>query len=790
MNLNHITIEKKWQEEWRKNNLSESEISKNKKKFFVINAYPAISGLLHVGHIRGYAYADILARYKRMTGHNVLFPTGFHSSGLPTIAFARNVQKRKKEWKEHLKNAGISTKKPDFSTVEAIIKFFSEIYIDNWKKLGLLFDERRLLYTTDQAYSKFIEWQFRKLMQKGFLTKKSSYSPYCPNCGPVAVDFSEMDLSKGGHAKMKKFPILKFRLEDGKVLPVATPNQNTVLEDTNVWINPRRDYIRAKVKNETWLLSELGFTKLKNQNFKIKRLGKIKGKKLVGLFCKNPLLKKTIRVLPNRFVDPKVLLGTDLPDKQQEIFCWMALLEEIKKQEKNKKSKRAVSKNLKEMKKLCESKLNSFKKTNKKITYRPKQSAYGKMEQEFLYDFTESVTCRCGQNVFVKLLPEQWFIDYENKKLKNKTIKWLKQMIVYPQSFKQSFPRIISSYKSRVCIRKGSWLGTRFPFKKKWVIEPGSDSTLYPIFYIISKYINQCQIKNKQLVDAFFDFVFGEKNNLKEAAKKTKMMPRKLLQIKKEVNYWYPLDLNIAGKEHETVHFPVFLTNHIAVLNKRHWPKGVFATGWVVKEKIEETDTTSKAGKKLSPDQIKLNKEKLYLKWGWWFSPETTAKLSKSKGGTESIPKIIQKYSADALRLYYSHIDEPYADIIWDPKSVLKYKRQINQIAKEITKLTKTKNTPRNLKRRRQELPNPNSKIRKATKCLDKYDLRGATQIIYFDLLKDLQNHRKKGVNPKSARKFIEKWIKCMAIFTPHMAEELWRKTGNKKMVTIEKWPA
>jgi len=468
----------------------------------------------------------------------------------------------------------------------------------------------------------------------------------------------------------------------------------------------------------------------------------------------------------------------------------MALLEEIKKQEKNKKSKRAVSKNLKEMKKLCESKLNSFKKTNKKITYRPKQSAYGKMEQEFLYDFTESVTCRCGQNVFVKLLPEQWFIDYENKKLKNKTIKWLKQMIVYPQSFKQSFPRIISSYKSRVCIRKGSWLGTRFPFKKKWVIEPGSDSTLYPIFYIISKYINQCQIKNKQLVDAFFDFVFGEKNNLKEAAKKTKMMPRKLLQIKKEVNYWYPLDLNIAGKEHETVHFPVFLTNHIAVLNKRHWPKGVFATGWVVKEKIEETDTTSKAGKKLSPDQIKLNKEKLYLKWGWWFSPETTAKLSKSKGGTESIPKIIQKYSADALRLYYSHIDEPYADIIWDPKSVLKYKRQINQIAKEITKLTKTKNTPRNLKRRRQELPNPNSKIRKATKCLDKYDLRGATQIIYFDLLKDLQNHRKKGVNPKSARKFIEKWIKCMAIFTPHMAEELWRKTGNKKMVTIEKWPA
>ena len=80
MNLDvydYINIEKKWQKEWFNNKIYESNIS-NKNKFFIHFAYPGVSGYLHIGHMRGFTYCDIFARYKRMMGYNVLFPAGFH----------------------------------------------------------------------------------------------------------------------------------------------------------------------------------------------------------------------------------------------------------------------------------------------------------------------------------------------------------------------------------------------------------------------------------------------------------------------------------------------------------------------------------------------------------------------------------------------------------------------------------------------------------------------------------------------------------------------------------------
>jgi len=90
---NYIKVEQKWQNEWFKNKIYEAEKEKN-KKFFIHFAYPGVSGYLHVGHMRGFTYCDTIARFKRMIGYDVIYPAGFHASGIPSVGFAKKVERK------------------------------------------------------------------------------------------------------------------------------------------------------------------------------------------------------------------------------------------------------------------------------------------------------------------------------------------------------------------------------------------------------------------------------------------------------------------------------------------------------------------------------------------------------------------------------------------------------------------------------------------------------------------------------------------------------------------------
>ena len=88
----YISIEKKWQDAWFCKEIYKASKKQN-EKFFIHFAYPGVSGYLHVGHMRGFTYCDIISRYKRMNGYDVLFPAGFHASGIPSIGFAKKVER-------------------------------------------------------------------------------------------------------------------------------------------------------------------------------------------------------------------------------------------------------------------------------------------------------------------------------------------------------------------------------------------------------------------------------------------------------------------------------------------------------------------------------------------------------------------------------------------------------------------------------------------------------------------------------------------------------------------------
>jgi len=283
------TIEKKWQKEWAKAKLGEVEPNK-KKKFFMIFAYPGISGFLHVGHMRGFSYTDAICRYKRMKGYNVLFPVGTHASGNQAIAFANKVKNKDKTWIKYLKDNGCPAGTiAKLTKPEKVIDYFNKTYVDEyWKKFGFIFDDRRFTSTTYEDYNKFIQWQFKKLYDLNLLTQKPYFATACIEHGPVAVDPSETDISKGGNAEKLEYTLLKFKIGDAYLI-AATLRPETVYGQTNLWVNPNVNYVYAEVNGETWILSNYAANKLGYQKDNVKVLRKtISGKDLIGKYAKAP----------------------------------------------------------------------------------------------------------------------------------------------------------------------------------------------------------------------------------------------------------------------------------------------------------------------------------------------------------------------------------------------------------------------------------------------------------------------------------------------------------------------
>ncbi|MBN2127322.1 MAG: class I tRNA ligase family protein, partial [Candidatus Diapherotrites archaeon] len=316
----------KWQKKWFEAGIWKAKPVKGKKSFFMIFAYPGISGYLHVGHMRGFTYTDIITRMKRMQGFNVLFPAGTHATGNQAIAFASKVKKRDEAWINYLTSNGYPENKlNELEDEKKVVEYFNKVYVEEyWKKFGFLADWERFACTVHSDYNKFIEWQFKKLNEKNLLVKKPYFAPFCPKDGPVAVDPSETDISKGGHAEKNEYTLLKFKFED-KFIVAATLRPETVFGQTNLWIDSNEEYSIIKVGKEKWILSKQAAEKLKFQKESVELINSIKGKDLIGKKVIAPGVEREIIILPSSFCAPDIGTGIvtsvpgDAPDD------WMGL---------------------------------------------------------------------------------------------------------------------------------------------------------------------------------------------------------------------------------------------------------------------------------------------------------------------------------------------------------------------------------------------------------------------------------------------------------------------------------
>ena len=760
--MNFQKIEKKWQEKWEEEKQFESNPD-NRNKYYIVFAYPTVSGTLHVGHARSYVLADIIARFKRMRGFNVFFPLGFHATGLGCQKILDDVSK-------DLKNAklyGISPKEAvKFKTPMDVEKYLEKVMITAFKKIGLSLDYRAIVSTIDPHYNKFIQWQFKKLKNNGYLIQKDYRLPWCPDCDhPVSLDAAEMDIQEGGGAQIKDFIIIKFRL--GKtVFPTATMRPETIFGVTNIWVNPNERYVRAMVDNEEWIVSEKAVDKLKNLEKKIKIIEDVAGESFVKQNVINPATNKEVPILAGDFADMDEATGIVMSVPSHDPFDYIYLkkvapemkpIQVVKSSEFGEiPAKQILEKygiKYPEDPKIAEATnelykiefygkmLESIPMFGGMLASKAKNEIANWLKRtgnaDMIYELSvKPIHCRCGSEIVVKLVKGQWFIDYANTKMKDLAKRCIGKMNIYPAEYKKELPSIIDWLEARPCVRKRG-LGTKFPFEEDWVIEAISDSTIYMAFYIISKYFNANKIYLDDLTDEFFDYVFLGIGKAKKAMWE---------EIRKEFLYWYPLDLNAGGKEHKAAHFPVFIMNHAAIFPENLWPKGIFVN---------------------------------------WHLIAYGKKLSKHLGNVVFWNEAIDNYGADTIRLYMSHGSNQWEDFDWKNEECEVYKNHLESFYKLTSEFIKSK--PKEKEHIDKWFESRiNRTIEEATNALEKNEIKKAANLAFFTILNDVYWYKKR--TKKLDPEILQTWLKLLSPFIPHTCEEFWSKLGNEK--SIEDWPS
>lgn len=166
MNYNFADIEKKWQKKWADEHAFKVDESTDKPKYYALEMFPYPSGNLHMGHVRNYSIGDVVSRFKKMNGYNVLHPMGWDSFGLPAENAAIKHCANPKDW--------------TFSNMDNMRH--------QLKSMGISYDWDREVATCKPDYYKWTQWMFLQLYKNGLAYKKKSFVNWCPSCKTVLAN--------------------------------------------------------------------------------------------------------------------------------------------------------------------------------------------------------------------------------------------------------------------------------------------------------------------------------------------------------------------------------------------------------------------------------------------------------------------------------------------------------------------------------------------------------------------------------------------------------------------------
>ena len=748
-------IEEKWQKVWEEKDVFKALDKSKKPKFYLLVEFPYPSGDgLHVGHCRSYVALDILARKKRLAGFNVMFPMGWDAFGLPTENYAIKT--------------GIH---PAVVTKQNTDNFRRQL-----RALGFSFDWSREINTSNPEYYKWTQWIFIQLFKNGLAYKRKMPINWCPSC-KIGLANEE---AVGGVCERCGAEVEKKEKEQWMLK--ITEYAERLINDLDLVDYPER----VKISQKDWIGKSEGAEII----FKIHESGL-----QIPVFTTRP---DTLFSCTYLALAPENLIIEKLKDKILNYNEVKKYIEEVKNKSEEERTvnKEKFGIELKGIK--VTNSANNQKISIFVANYVLAQYGTGAIMAVPAYDERDFDFAKKHNLPVIKKELDNKIIDWlERRGLGAKKINYkLRDWIFSRQRYwGEPIPLIFCNE----CKKRAEISNNQYPITKNkegfndgeilnpgWVAVSESDlpvelpdvndyqptdageSPLAKIKKWVETKCPKCGGLARRETDVmpnwagsnwyYLAYVMPRTKNAKRKTQNnnSKLKTEKYFWDKNKIKYWLPVDWYNGGMEHTTLH----------LLYSRFIYKFLWDIGAVPKE--------------IGPEPYKKRTSHGMV------LGEGGIKMSKSKGNVINPDEVVEKYGADAMRIYEMFMGPFDQAIPWDEKGIIGAKRFLEKVWKFSEKLQ--------IKNYKSQI-NPKSKIQNSKldvlvqKTIKKVgedieDLKLNTAVSALMILaNELEKQKEIPTN------YYFQFLILLSPFAPHLTEELWQKAGLKNLCCEQEWP-
>ncbi|KAI3691202.1 hypothetical protein L2E82_49422 [Cichorium intybus] len=661
----------------------------------------------------------------------------------------------------------------------------------------------------------------RKLKSMGKIVKDLRYTIYSPLDGQPCADHDRASgegviPQEYTLIKMEVVPPFpaKFGFLEGKkvYLAAATLRPETMYGQTNAWVLPDGKYGAFEInESEVFILTEraarnLAYQRLSRVPEKATCLVELTGHDLIGLPLRSPLsFNEVIYCLPMLSVltDKGTGIVTSVPSDSPDDFMalqdlkskapfrakfgikdeWVLPFEVIpiiSHPEFGDKSAEKICTDMKIKSQNEREKLDAAKKVIYKGGFYEGTMIAGEhsglrvqdaktlictklleTNQAVVYSEPEKkVMSRSGDECVVALT-DQWYLTYGESTWRKAAEECLREMNLYSDETRHGFEHTLSWLNQWACSRSFG-LGTRIPWDEEFLVESLSDSTIYMAYYTVCHLLQKGElfgsdtssVKPQELTDEIWDYLFLS------GPEPESSIPSSLLQkMKREFEYWYPVDLRVSGKDLIRNHLTFCIYNHTAIFPKRHWPRGFRCNG-----------------------HIMLNSEK----------------MSKSTGNFRTLKQAIEEFSADATRFSLADAGDGMDDANFmfqtANSAILKLTKERAWMEEVLGAESSLRVGPGSTYADRVFANEMNYAIKTTEKNYGDYMFREALKTGFHDLQAAKDDYQfscwSSGMNRDLLWRFMDVQTRLIAPICPHYSEYVWKKLLKKEGFVIKAgWP-
>ena len=735
----HKTIESKWQLYWEENKTFRTEENSDRPKYYVLDMFPYPSGQgLHVGHPLGYIATDIVARFKRMNGFNVLHPMGWDAFGLPA--------------EQHALETGTHPAKTTAANIEN--------YRRQLKMLGFSFDWDREINTTDPDYYKWTQWIFLQLYKKGLAYQAKVPVNWCPKLGTVLANEEVIDgKSERGEHPVFRVPMLQWMLK-------ITEYADRLLDGLDDLDWP--DSVKELQRN--WIGRSEGAEVI----FKLPSI-----EKEITVFTTRPdtLFGATYMVLSPEHSLVKELTS---PDKLKEVTDYIEKASRKSELDRTElaKEKSGVYLGSDAINPANEQEIPIWISDYVLMSYGTGAIMAVPGHDQRDWEFAKSFELPIIEVVSGGKINEEAFVDNVDGILVNSSTQdnsFSLNNLKVPDAIKMISDWLEETGKGRSAVnyKLRDWLFSRQRYWGEPIpILHDSDDNTFPVSEEELP-VNLPQVESYQptgtgesplaKVTSWVEVNEGGKTYLRE----TNTMPqwagscwyylrfidphnKDAVWSKEKESYWMPVDLYIGGQEHAVLH----------LLYSRFWHHVLYD--------LDLVSTKEPFARLFNQGMIQ---------------GEDGSKMSKSRGNSINPDEIVETTGADALRLFEMFMGPLDKAKPWSTTGLQGSHRFLKRIWRmfdsENGGLKITDDDPAEDKKLYKLLHRTIMKV-----TIDIENLRFNTAI---SALMTLGNKMKSRMSVSRAN--AETFILMISPFVPHIAEEIWRRLGHTETIVFENWP-